>query len=278
MTAPNFGSPTTALCRLLAYAGLTLALMPVQLLAVVCRWPLRKRLPRWYHRRTCRLLGIEIECHGQPSRHHPTLYVANHVSYFDIEVLGSLLRASFVAKAEVASWPFFAWLARLQETVFVERQGHRTATHRDEMSRRLEAGDDLILFPEGTSGDGNRVLVFKSALFSVAERRPHDEPLTVQPVSIAYTRLDGLPLGRYLRPFFAWYGDMELGSHLWHAIGLGRVTVVVEFHEPVTLEQFGSRKTLSDHCYEVVSRGVVAALSGRPQPLLPPPPVAAAVA
>lgn len=279
MTAPNFGSPTTALCRLLAYAGLTLALMPVQLLAVVCRWPLRKRLPRWYHRRTCRLLGIEIECHGKPSRHHPTLYVANHVSYFDIEVLGSLLRASFVAKAEVASWPFFAWLARLQETVFVERQGYRTAAHRDEMSRRLEAGDDLILFPEGTSGDGNRVLVFKSALFSVAERRPHGEPLTVQPVSIAYTRLDGLPLGRYLRPFFAWYGDMELGPHLWHAIGLGRVTVVVEFHEPVTLEQFGSRKTLSDHCYEAVSRGMVAALSGRPQPpqpLLPPPPVAAA--
>src|SRR3546814_4547893 len=52
MTAPNFGSPTTALCRLLAYAGLTLALMPVQLLAVAWRWPLRQRLPHWYHQRT----------------------------------------------------------------------------------------------------------------------------------------------------------------------------------------------------------------------------------
>jgi 1-acyl-sn-glycerol-3-phosphate acyltransferase len=276
MTAPNFGSPTTALCRLLAYAGLTLALMPVQLLAVACRWPLRKRLPHWYHRRTCRLLGLEIESHGQPSSGHPTLYVANHVSYLDIEVLGSLLKASFVAKAEVATWPFFAWLARLQETVFVERRAHRAAEHRDEMSRRLEAGDDLVLFAEGTSGDGNAILSFKSALFSVAERRPHDRPLTVQPVSIAYTRLDGLPLGRYLRPFLAWYGDMELGSHLWHAISLGRVTVVVEFHEPVTLEQFGSRRALSDYCYEVVSRGVAAALSGRPQPLLPPPATAAA--
>ena len=276
MTAPNFGSPTTALCRLLAYAGLTLALMPVQLLAVACGWPLRKRLPHWYHGRTCHLLGIEIECHGQPSSGHPTLYVANHVSYLDIEVLGSLLKASFVAKAEVATWPFFAWLARLQETVFVERRVHRAAEHRDEMSRRLEAGDDLVLFPEGTSGDGNAILSFKSALFSVAERRPHGRPLTVQPVSIAYTRLDGLPLGRYLRPFLAWYGDMELGSHLWHAISLGRVTVVVEFHEPVTLEQFGSRRALSDYCYEVVSRGVAAALSGRPQPLLPPLATAAA--
>jgi 1-acyl-sn-glycerol-3-phosphate acyltransferase len=148
----------------------------------------------------------------------------------------------------------------------------RAADHRDEIARRLHADDDLILFPEGTSGDGNGILGFKSALFSVAERRPHGKPLIVQPVSISYTRLDGLPLGRYLRPFFAWYGDMELGPHLWHAIGLGRVTVVVEFHEPVTIEQFGSRKALSDYCYAVVSRGVAAALSGRPQPALPPAP------
>jgi 1-acyl-sn-glycerol-3-phosphate acyltransferase len=271
MTAPNFGSPTTALCRLVAYAGLTLALMPIQLLAVILRSPLRKRLPQWYHRRTCRILGIQIERLGRPSKRHPTLFVSNHISYFDIEVLGSILKASFVAKAEVATWPFFAWLARLQETVFVERRARRAADHRDEMTRRLEAGDDLILFAEGTSGDGTSIHSFKSALFSVAERRPHDKPLTVQPVSIAYTRLDGLPLGRYLRPFFAWYGDMELGAHLWHAIGLGRVTVVVEFHAPVTLEQFGSRKALSDHCYEVVSRGVAAALAGRPQALLPSP-------
>jgi len=278
MTAPNFGSPTTALCRLLAYAGLTLALMPVQLLAVAFGWRLRKSLPFWYHGRTCRLLGIEIETEGLPSRRHPTLFVANHVSYLDIEVLGSLLSASFVAKSEVATWPFFAWLAKLQETVFVERRVHRAVDHRDEMARRLEIGDDLILFPEGTSGSGNGILEFKSALFSVAERRPGGKPLTVQPVSISYTRLDGLPLGRYLRPFFAWYGDMELGVHLWHAISLGRVTVVVEFHEPVTIEAFGSRKALSDHCNAVVARGVAAALSGRPQTALPPMASAAQVA
>ncbi len=269
MTAPSIGSPTTALCRLLAYAGLTLTLMPVQLLAVTFGWPLRKILPQWYHRRTCRILGIEVERLGRPARRHPTLFVANHVSYLDIEVLGALLKASFVAKAEVATWPFFSWLAKLQETVFVERRVHRAAEHRDEMARRLDAGDDLILFPEGTSGDGNGILAFKSALFSVAERRPHGEPLTVQPVSVSYTRLDGLPLGRYLRPFFAWYGDMELGNHLWHAISLGRVTVVVEFHEPVTIEQFGSRKALSDYCYGVVAHGVAAALSGQVQAALP---------
>lgn len=278
MTASSIGSPTTALCRLVAYAGLTLALMPVQMLAVSFRWPLRRTLPQWYHRRTCRILGIRIERRGRPSRRHPTLFVANHVSYFDIEVLGALTRASFVAKAEVARWPFFSWLAKLQETVFVERRVHRAGAHRDEMTRRLEAGDDLILFPEGTSGDGNAVLPFKSALFSAAEQRPGGRAVAVQPVSISYTRLDGLPLGRYLRPFFAWYGDMELGSHLWHAIGIGQVTVVVEFHDPVTIEQFGSRKALSDHCYRVVAGGVATALSGHKQRRLPPSPAAASAA
>src|SRR3546814_19166313 len=98
MTAPNFGSPTTALCRLLAYAGLTLALMPVQLLAVAWRWPLRQRLPHWYHQRTCRLLGIQVERRGEPSRRHPTLYVANHVSYLDTEPLGAIGREAVRAR------------------------------------------------------------------------------------------------------------------------------------------------------------------------------------
>ncbi len=131
------------------------------------------------------------------------------------------------------------------------------------MTDRLEAGDDLILFPEGTSGDGNRVLPFKSALFSVAERRPHGEPLTVQPVSVAYTALDGVPMGRYLRPSFAWYGDMDLAPHMWESAGLGRLTVVVEFHPPVTFEEFASRKAMADYCQTEVAQGVSAALSGR---------------
>src|SRR3546814_12460216 len=115
MTAPNFGSPTTALCRLLAYAGLTLALMPVQLLAVAWRWPLRQRLPHWYHQRTCRLLGIQVERRGQPSRRHPPLYVANHVSYLYIEVLAALLAVSYVANAALATRPAFACTPPLPE-------------------------------------------------------------------------------------------------------------------------------------------------------------------
>ncbi len=269
MAAAVFGSPLRALVRLCAYGGLTLLLMPAQAFALLLGLKIQRTLPIWYHQRCCRIMGFRVEVRGEQSTAHPTLYACNHVSYLDIMVLGSLIEGSFVAKSEVANWPLFGWLARLQRTAFIERRGHKVAQYRDELIQRLENGDDLILFPEGTSGDGNQVLPFKSALFSVAERRPRDRPLRVQPVSIAYTRLDGVPMGRYLRPLFAWYGDMELGSHLWQVAGLGWATVVVEFHPPVTIDAFGTRKSLSEYCQGQVAAGVSSALSGRPQ--LPPP-------
>jgi len=231
--------------------------------------PIKRLLPLVYHRQCCRILGIKIERRGRQSRVPQTLYAANHVSYLDISILGALIQGTFVAKSEVRNWPIFGILATLQDTIFIERKAARSAGHRDEMVRRLAAGQSLILFPEGTSGDGNRVLPFKSALLSVAEHQPGGDSLVVQPVSIAYTKLDGLPLGRYLRPLCAWYGDMDLAPHLWQLAGLGRLTVVVRFHPPVTLAELGSRKALASHCQAEVARGVAAALTGRkPRPVL----------
>lgn len=213
---------------------------------------------------------------GAPAASRPVLFAANHISYLDITVLGSLLDASFVAKTEIASWPLFGWLARLQRSVFIDRRARSTAHQRDSIAARLAAGEALILFPEGTSGDGNRLLPFKSALFGVAGQvfdasRPasridddgETDAVTVQPVSIAYTRLDGMPLGRGLRPFFAWYGAMSLAPHLWRMLGLGRLEVVVEFHPPTSLAACGSRKALARYCEERVAEGLASALSGR---------------
>jgi 1-acyl-sn-glycerol-3-phosphate acyltransferase len=164
----------------------------------------------------------------------------------------------------VARWPFFGALAKLQRTIFVDRMArHRTHDQRSEITRRLERGRSLILFPEGTSDNGARVLPFKSALLSAAEEPVRGRMPLVQPVSIAYTRLDGAPMGRALRPFFAWYGDMSLVPHLWQALGLGTVTVEVEFHAPVTAAEFPSRKALADYCRRRVAAGIALAISGR---------------
>jgi 1-acyl-sn-glycerol-3-phosphate acyltransferase len=198
---------------------------------------------------------------GRPIDARPVLFAANHTGYLDISVLGSLIPGSFISKSEVARWPLFGWLAKLQRCVFVDRQARSTAQQRDAIAERLAAKDALILFPEGTSGDGNFVLPFKSALFSSVFNR--DTPIAVQPVSVAYTRLDGLPIGRPLRPFFAWYGDMTLPRHLWHVLGLGIVEVVVEFHPPAAVADFASRKELAQFCYERASAGVGRHLAGR---------------
>ncbi|WP_454020232.1 lysophospholipid acyltransferase family protein [Azospirillum sp. Marseille-Q6669] len=269
--ARALGSPVRGGLRLAVYLLWTLLLVPVQALAVAVRSPLRFRIPRFYHRVCAAILGIGVVVRGERATDGPVLFVSNHSSYLDITVLGSVIPGSFVAKSEVAGWPFFGALAKLQQTVFVERKARSgVEKQRDELGARLDAGDSLILFPEGTSSDGNRTLPFKTALFAVAARRIGDRPLTVQPVSIAPTRLDGIPMGIAFRPCYAWYGDMDLAPHLWTVFTLGRMTVEVEFHPPVTIDGFSSRKALADHCQRAVARGVERAVSGKPLPTVVP--------
>ncbi len=267
-------SPTTALLRLLAFLLLTLLVVPpYALLLGGGQVKLCQRIGRRYWRMILWVIGFKVVVRGEPSGERPTLFVANHASYLDIAVLGSLIETAFVAKKEVGEWPGFGFLAKLGRTVFVDRRPRKSLDQREEMKSRLNGmGDSLVLFPEGTSSDGNRVLPFKSALFSVAESTlPDGRHLPVQPISVAYTRLDGMPMGRSWRSFFSWYGDMELVPHLWIALGLGRTTVEVQFHPVVSLDRFGSRKALADHCHDVIRTGVVRANAGRlPAPAAAP--------
>jgi 1-acyl-sn-glycerol-3-phosphate acyltransferase len=269
------GSPLRGGFRLVSYLLLTLVSLPIYLLArTLGIQPIVRWMPVVYHRVVCVILGIKVRVHGRRSDMIPTLYVCNHVSYLDIEVLGGLIPGSFVAKAEVATWPFFRTLAKAQRTIFIERRSGKTSKSRDEMMSRLNTGDNLMLFPEGTSSDGTRVLPFRSALFGVAQLRRGDKPITVQPVAISYTRLDGIPLGRYWRPLFAWFGDLDLVPHLWQMVCLGETEAVVTFFPPVDIDRLGDRKKLAEYCFRQVSSAVQSANSGRLE-LLPPPSKAA---
>jgi lyso-ornithine lipid O-acyltransferase len=257
------GSPLRAFARLVPYVLLTIVLLPVQAVAVALRLPLAVSLPRWYHRICLALLGVRLEVHGARTQARPALYVCNHSSYLDITIFGALLPASFVAKSEVARWPVYGWLAKLQRSVFIDRERRNTRDHLSAIDARIKAGDSLIVFPEGTSDDGNYLLPFRSSLLAVAELKIDGQYLCVQPVSIAYAKLDGIALGRHLRPHFAWYGAMNLAQHLWRMIGLGALTVIVEFHAPVTLAEFADRKSLTQHCQRAIADGLTRALSGR---------------
>lgn len=249
--------------RIAAAAVWTLALLPLQVLAL---WMNRRGffefVPMLYHRGLARILGLRVRVVGKPCLAQPTLYVANHVSWIDIIVLDTILKASFVAKMDVAEWPIFGLLAKLQRTVFVERRAARTREHRDEMLARLEAGDRLILFAEGTSHDGLRVLPFKSAFFAVAERRYNETSLPVQPVSIAYTRLNNMPSGRRFAGLFAWIGDQELGPHIMQFLSVLSSQATVVFHPPLWIEEHGSRKELTQAAEAAVRQGLSRANAG----------------
>ncbi|HUR42918.1 MAG TPA: lysophospholipid acyltransferase family protein [Aestuariivirga sp.] len=240
-----------------AFTLVTLPLMPLQQI-FVWFWPSMARVfPMHYHRLVLRILGVRLKIVGRPPKQGPILIASNHASWLDIPVLSAVAPLSFIAKREVNGWPFFGSLARLQRTVFVHRdRRHATGNSRDEMQERLKAGDTLVLFPEGTSSDGSRVLPFKSAFFGAAEY----PGVLVQPVTIAYAGHRNLPMNRRLRPSYAWYGAMDLPSHLWAALAAGPLNVTVICHEPLSLGAELNRKALARHAENLVRQGLARAL------------------
>jgi lyso-ornithine lipid O-acyltransferase len=254
-------SAVSALCRLLVFALLTLPLMPVQwvLMQVAPCWA--RALPCHYHRIGCRILGFKVDVSGTLPRDGACLIVSNHVSWIDIVVLSALAPLSFVAKREVAHWPLFGWLAKLQRTVFVNRERRQSTRHsRNELDLRLSQGERIVLFPEGTSHDGASILPFKSSFFAAGA----GDGVSVVPVTLAYTANRGLPLTRRQRPRFAWYADMELVPHLWEALCAGPVTVKIMVHPALGEATRLDRKEAATVSERLIRRGLAAALHGRP--------------
>ncbi len=254
---------------LAAFFALTVPLMPVQALLVRANANGARRFPHWYHRQVCRLLGVRIAIDGEVARDRAVLLIANHTTWLDIPVLSAVAPVSFVAKKEVGTWPFVSSLARLQRSVFVDRT-RRTAVGQaaGEIVQRLADGDTIVLFAEGTSSDGNRVLPFMTSLFAAAKPAPGEVNVApdavVQTLSVVYTRLHGVPLGRAARPGVAWYGDMEMRSHAWELLKAGPLDVVIRVGEPVPLASFADRKALARHSEAQVREHVVRILRARP--------------
>ena len=253
---------------LTGFMALTVPLMPVQ--AVLVRaWPAgARRFPYWYHRQVCRLMGVRLHIDGEVSRDRPVLLVSNHTSWLDIPVLSAVAPVSFVAKKEVGRWPFVSSLARLQRSVFVDR-ARRTAVGdtASEIMKRLMEGDTIVLFAEGTSSDGNRVLPFMTSLFGAVrppkKRQEMAGEAVVQTLSLVYTHLHGVPLGRADRPKTGWYGDMEMQSHAWELLKSGPVDVCIRIGPPVPLEAFADRKEMARRSEDDVRREVVRILRAR---------------
>jgi 1-acyl-sn-glycerol-3-phosphate acyltransferase len=256
-----------------AFLALTLALLPLQLIGLLFDLRLQRSIPHLYHRILCALIGVRIREVGTRSTASPALILSNHVSWLDISVISALSPVVFVAKSEVARWPVFGWLAKLQRTVFIDRQArHQTGAATREIAGRLLGGDAVVLFAEGTSSDGTRVLPFRSALVGAVHHAlgssTHHANIIVQPMSVAYVGFGGVPIGRALRERVAWYGDADLMPHLARVLASGAVDVTVSWGEAVAYDMRADRKAIAREAEKSVRRMTAAALRAAP-PAMP---------
>lgn len=217
--------------------------------------PGRRPISLRYYRALCAVMRVRIRVVGAAVRDRPTLILANHVSWLDIPVISAIIPIAFVAKREVANWPIVGVAAKRLRTVFVDRTRRlQTSESVSEIAQRLTEGDPVVLFAEGTSSDGNRVLEFRSALVGAVTQLDPKHEVMLQPLSIAYTRTQGIPMGRQHRPLVAWYGDIDFTPHFKEFIRRGAVDVVISFGRPVLFDNGSDRKAAARSLEAAVRR------------------------
>jgi len=248
------------LLRLVLAAGWTLVAMPVQAVLLVSRGRGKERFARVYWRGVSRILGLKLRVIGELAAARPVLFIANHSSWLDIVALGAVLPACFIAKGEVAGWPVLNLIAKLGRTIFVSRGRETVAREQRDLQQRLAAGDNILLFPEGTTSDGNRILPFSAAFFTLAFCPAHP---AVQAVTIVYDELDGVPVQDAGRAEIAWYGDMALAPHFAKLMRRRSIRASIVLGEPVPLDAYKYRKALSAALESEISSTAAALREGR---------------
>lgn len=260
--------PPRALARLAAMALASALLMPAQwLLLRIARGRAASVLPRWWFACLRRALGIRARVVGTPRTGGGTLFVGNHVSHYDIVLLGSLLRARFIAKDDMEAWPGMAAVGALGRTLFISRRSRDAAAVAAAIAARLRSGDDVVLFAEGTTSDGTTVLPFKSSLFALflgvqapggrAEHESGATPWTLQPFTLDLEAVDGRRLANGgQRDAYAFHGDMDAGAHVRRFLALSGAQVRVVFHAPLALAAGSDRKALAARVQAIVATGL----------------------
>jgi 1-acyl-sn-glycerol-3-phosphate acyltransferase len=227
----------------LVWGTATLLLLPLQ------QWKRRWRI--WCLRQWARgittILHVDIVSDGPVPRGAPFVLVTNHLSYLDVIILAQLVGAVFVAKREVRSWPVWGVLSRAMETIYIDRERRRdTLRASDAIERSLHRGDNVVIFPEGTSTEGSIVAPFRSSLLAAAARTGR----AVHYASLSYrTGADDPPA----RLAVCWWGDMEFAPHFWALCGITKIEASVRFgDEPVRADD---RKQLALSLRRAVTNG-----------------------
>ena len=230
--------------------------MPLQVFFILLNVRLRFFLPIVFHKFLILILGIKIKVHGSPSDHKPLVLIGNHCSYLDIIILGSILPVCFVAKSEIKNWLLFGYLAKLQNSIFIDRRNFKTLESLKKITGSFSKKFAIIIFPEGTTNDGKKVLKFRTSLFKMFE---DNSTLGLQNFSLCYTHINSMPLDNRLRPTIAWYGGMNMISHLSRILNLSSINAMIVFH-PLSISNGIKRKHLSENSRKQVVEGINLAL------------------
>lgn len=228
--------------RVRAAAGLLagLSLAPVWLFMRPRTLRARARERRFFTR-ILRGFGVALERQGADPAGPGTLYIANHMSWLDIPLLGVALDGDFVSRADLHDWPILGRLARHRGTLFVARDQRRGARDQaDSLHARLSAGGSVILFPEGTTSDGRAVLPFRTSLFAAAAAAR-----AVQPVAIVYRDRKGRRLDPAMLDRIAWHGEQPLPANAASLAAHG-LSAIVTLLPPLPPD--GNRKLLAEQC------------------------------
>lgn len=248
--------------KMLAFVLWSIVLVPPQMLILAFhKGKHAYAIPFLWENGVRTIFQIRYTIEGVPLRGHQVFYMSNHLSYLDVPLLGSILRASFVAKSEVGKWPVFGFLSKLQQTEFIERKRTSIGRETGKLAEKIANGRSLILFPEGTSTSGYEVFPFKSSLFTLALGNGNED-IFLQPVTISLLKVNGeAPQTKDERDLYAWPLDldMELPPHLFRFAKTSGADLRVTFHPPVRARDFTDRKVLAKTCHDSVSNGLKAA-------------------
>ena len=207
----------------------------------LARW--RSFIFRYWARTALALLGAQIDAVERGPR-APFFLVANHVSYLDILLLASRVDASFVAKHEVSHWPIVGFLCRCMGTIFVDRSSRGDVVRvLESIEETLEAGQGVVLFPEGTSTNGAEVRRFLPSLLEVAVRLN-------RPVYYAALRYETPSGEKPASETVCWWGDMTFGSHVLELLTLPGFRARLRFGDD-TIQQ-DDRKRLAESLRDAV--------------------------
>lgn len=245
--------------RLIIFLLLTLALLPFQFIIVFFIKNYAYIIPYFYHKICLRIFGIKIKTFGKVSINSPILLISNHASYLDIIILGSLFKTSFIAKKEISKWPLLGILAKLQNTIFIDRRVSSLKNQENQIIKHLNEKKNLVIFPEGTSSDGNRVLPFKSSLFNIFEKNLNSKIL-VQTITIVYKKINGIPMNRIERKNITWHSNMDLIPNIFNVLKKLSIEVEIIFNDEFLPSKEYDRKKLALHCWEKINYNLINSL------------------